>query len=162
VVDRTGGLYLDANVFIQALEGGTDIRAPIVAFFKNAADRKARLVTSELTLSEVLAKPEMNGDQMLKRAYLDLIAWSGVVTLATVTRSILVEIARYRAISQRLKITPAQDRRNFLPDAIHVVTAIEHACGYFVTGDQRINLPVDIIRVTPDGHGLQQLTEAIS
>ena len=162
MVDRSGGLYLDANVFIQALEGANDIRAPIVAFFRIAADRKTRLVTSELTLSEVLAKPELNGDQMLKGAYLDLIAWSGVVALAPVTRSILVETARYRAISQRLKITPAQDRRNFLPDAIHVVTAIEHACGCFVTGDQRINLPVDIIRVTPDGDGLQQLTEAIS
>ncbi len=162
MVDRSGGLYLDANVFIQALEGVDEIRAPIIAFFRKAVDSKARLVTSELTLSEVLAKPEMNGDQMLKRAYLDLVAWSGVVTLAPVTRSILVETARYRAISQRRGATPAQDRRNFLPDAIHVVTAIDLACGYFVSGDQRINLPVDIIRVTPDGDGLQQLTEAIS
>ena len=162
MVDRSGGLYLDANVFIGALEGESEVRAPVVAFFKHASERAWRLVTSELTLSEVLAKPEMIGDQMLKRAYLDLIAWSGVVTLAPVTRSILVETARYRAISQRLKTVQGQDRRNFLPDAIHVVTSIELACSYFVTGDQRINLPVDIIRVTPDGDGLQQLTEAIS
>jgi predicted nucleic acid-binding protein len=162
VTEHLRGLYLDANVFIQALEGVGEIRDPIVSFFKLAKDGKARVDTSELTLSEVLAKPEMNGDQTLKHAYLDLIVWSGVVTLAPVTRSILVESARYRAISRRLNSTPGRDRRNFLPDAIHVVTAIESACGHFVTGDQRINLPVDILRVAPDGDGMRQITEAIS
>jgi predicted nucleic acid-binding protein len=162
VVEPSRVLYLDANVFIQALEGIDEIRSPIIAFFRGASESGLRLVTSELTLSEVLAKPEMTGDQMLKRAYLDLMAWSGVVTLAPVTRAILVEAARYRAISLRAGPTPGQDRRNFLPDAIHVVTAIEGACGFFLTGDQRIHLPVDIVRVTPDADGLHQLSEAIS
>jgi predicted nucleic acid-binding protein len=70
-------LYLDANVFIYAIEGNADISNPLRELFDLFRSRRGIGITSELTLAEVL--PRAGGVQ--RRSYLDLILWSRIFDL---------------------------------------------------------------------------------
>jgi len=48
-----------------------------------------------------------------------------------------------------------------LPDAIHVATANEAHCRYFVTSDTRIRTPRKILRLAPDETGVAQVLGAV-
>ena len=50
-------VYLDANVFIYALEAATEHLPDLTALFDLLAAGGAAAVTSELTLAEVLPRP---------------------------------------------------------------------------------------------------------
>ncbi len=76
----TGIAYLDTNVFIDALEGEDSLSAPAGALFDAAGAMPGALVTSELTLAEVLApKGQRTRPADLGRRYIDLIVWGGVI-----------------------------------------------------------------------------------
>ena len=98
-----------------------------------------------------LVRPEVAKGETSRshRTYLDLLVFSRLVELLPVDRAVLIETADYRAVAMQ-EAVPAPDRRNFLPDAIHVVTAIRAGCGTFLARDGRIRLPAEIERLTPD------------
>ena len=52
-----GKVYLDANVFIYAVEAMAEYAVEIEALFSRIDDGSIVAATSELTLAEVLAKP---------------------------------------------------------------------------------------------------------
>ena len=89
-------------------------------------------VTSELTLAETLVKPFMDESEERQDAYKRVLLSSSGLTPAPVTRAVLVEAARLRAL-----------RRFRLPDAIHVATALLTDCAAFISNDRRLNA-VDI------------------
>ncbi len=144
-------VYLESNVFIYAVEGLGETAAPT----KRLIDRvrtggHPALVTSELTLAEVLA-PEKRADalspEMKRDAYLGLLVESGLITLVEVSRSILIDTAELRSRT-RLK----------LPDAIHLVSALAAGCRYFVSGDRDYaQMPEGIGLVRPDATGIAAL-----
>ena len=122
--------YLDANILIYLTEGETVQKAalqPLMAGFEAAA---ARIVTSDLSFTEVLVQPIRQQDQTLIEAYERLL--TGLVEALPVSRQVLWLAAQLRAAN------PAQRT----PDAIHVATATLTGAAVFVTGDRGIkNLP---------------------
>ncbi|MCC7346700.1 MAG: type II toxin-antitoxin system VapC family toxin [Variibacter sp.] len=154
-------IYLDTNVFILAFEGEPDAAEALRPLFLALQRHPEIAVTSELTLAEVLVRPERQNDTRLKRIYLDLLIWSKVVALRPVSREILIESTRYRAIAHPEKPGPEENRRNFLPDAIHVVTASSCGCRSFVARDTRLRLPAGMTRVEPDRRGVEALLEEL-
>src|ERR1700761_3969267 len=129
-------VYLDANVFIYAIEGGPAVAEPLRQLFQVFRDRRAQGVTSELTLAEVLVRAA----DVQRRNYLDLIVFSRIFELRPVSREILIETSDYRRTAGMPK----------LPDAIHIVTAIRSGCHKVVSADLRLKLPEGFELIPPD------------
>lgn len=163
VVSETNGMaessfspiYLDTNFFIKAVEGLDEAAAPAKSLIAKMRQRPGIAATSEITFAEVLA-PSRQVDglppQMKRRAYLDLLLWSGFVALIPVSRNILIETAKLRTTG-RFK----------LPDAIHLVSAIQVRCRFFVSADKDFDkMPEGIERLDCNHDSLPRLLEALS
>ena len=131
-------VYLDANVFIYALEGFPQY-TPILGELFDALDAGLlQSATSELTVGEVLVKPFVDDNAELQATYEDALQNSSSLEIIPVSRQILIDAARLRATSESLR----------LPDAIHIATARGAGCRNLVTNDKRI-------RSLPEIHILQ-------
>ena len=130
LIEALGGrrTYLDANVFVYAVEGGTPFDEVLGDLFGWVARAEQEGLTSELTLAEALVKPFADGDVERQAAFERAVRTQGGLSVAPVTRAVLVEAARLRAVVTSLK----------LPDAIHAATALRHGCAVFLTNDRRI------------------------
>jgi predicted nucleic acid-binding protein len=149
-------IYLDTNVFIQAVEGLDEDAAPAKTLIKALRHQHSGIAaTSEITFAEVLAPPKRSDAlplHMKRRAYLDLLLWSGFIALIPVSRDILIETAALRVMG-RLK----------LPDAVHLVSATHAGCRFFVSADRDFDkIPEGMERVNCDHDGLPRLLEALS
>jgi predicted nucleic acid-binding protein len=148
-------IYLDANVFIQAVEGTPDTAAPPKKLIGFLRSRPGLAVTSEVTFAEVLAPPQREDALPLhikRRAYLDLLLWSAFIKLIPVSRDILIETADLRTVA-RLK----------LPDAIHIVSAIRGGCRYLISSDKDFRkLPAGMTLLGPDEPGIEHLLKALA
>lgn len=101
-----------------------------------AADRgQVRLITSAITLLEVLVVPLRAGDAVLARRYEELLSHSRGLTLVDLRRPILRAAAHLRAVHAMRT-----------PDAIQLAAAATERCGSFLTNDRRLpdlpSLPV--------------------
>jgi predicted nucleic acid-binding protein len=135
--------YLDANVFILALEGSDHAPQKLFRVARAGADW---LVTSELTLAEIMAGVEKRQSSQLRTLYWNLLIGSRLVELAAVSRDLLLETARLRA-RHAGKLT--------LPDAIHLATAIAHGCRNFKTAARAVKSPEGgPVIVRPDAEGV--------
>jgi len=128
-----GEIYFDTNIFIYALEDSKEHREQIAALFARIQQTGSLLVTSELTLAECLVKPFENEDELSIQHYERYIKNSEFLKVKAVTRTILKEAARNKAIY-----------RNKLPDSIHLATAMHSGCAIFVTNDANIRSPDNI------------------
>jgi len=124
-------LYLDANIFVYALEAISGWAERAKEVFQAIDSGTCSAVTSELTLSECLVKPLALGRADIVREYLNAIQTRRFLTVVPVGREILIEAARLRAVSG-IK----------LPDAIHAATALANGCTRFITNDQRLRAVV--------------------
>lgn len=149
-------LYVDTNGFIVAFETVGDASDAMKQLLGAAMAKRVRLLTSELTLAELLIVPVRNGNARLKRAYMQALIWSQAVELVPISREILIETTTYRANADQGGVDKP-DRRNFLPDAIHVVTAVTNACAVFIGNDKRLRLPAGIEKITPAAATLESL-----
>jgi len=141
-------LYIDAKVFIRAIEGSADIADPLRELFDALRANPGTGVTSELTLAEVLAK----ASDPQRRNYLNLIVWSRIFDLRPVSRDILMETADYREKAGWPK----------LPDAIYVVTAIRAGCRRILSADLRLKLPDGYSLLSPTTENLSRLIQEFS
>jgi predicted nucleic acid-binding protein len=148
-------VYVDSNVFIYAVEGVPETAAPARKLIKSLRDRPGLMLTSEISLAEVLAPSKRRGAWPLptkRRAYLDLLVWSKSVTLIPATRDILIRTADLR------KMTSLK-----LPDAIHLVSAISNNCKYLVSGDHDFKkLPSGIRHIRPDEKEIDGLLKVLA
>jgi len=119
--------YIDANLFIYAVEQVAPFAAVLDTLFRQVASGAQTAVTSELTLAEVLVRPFAATSEQDRMAFERAVRTQGGLRVVPVSRGILVEAARLRA-STRLK----------LPDAIHLATAMQYECPVFLTNDTRI------------------------
>ncbi len=155
-------VYLDSMVFIYAVEGD-DSTAPAARELMAALRQQSgAALTSELSLAEVLAPATRNSHvsvqdqdkplpfQLRQELYLDLMTTGSFLTLAPITREILLETAELR-----------RSKPHKLPDAIHVVTAIRTGCRFLVSADRRIHAPHPITKLIPDNDGVAQLLRAL-
>ena len=141
-------VYLDANVFIYAIEGQPDVAALMRELFELFRDRRGIGVTSELTLAEVLPRAV----DIRRRNYFNLIVWSRIFDLQPVSREVLIETADYRKAAGMPK----------LPDAIHMVTAIRTGCRKVMSADARLKLPQGFSLIRPDQESLCELITELS
>ncbi len=128
--------YLDTNIVIAFVE--TD-RWDLLDVFDMAAAHQSRLVTSDLTLAEVLVKPMKEGLDLMIDVYKAFLTSGDVLTVAPIGQDVLAEAARLRA-----------SLGNKLPDAIHVATASLHGCTAFVSDDRKVKLPTGMERRSSD------------
>jgi len=148
-------VYLDANVFIDFIQGEAELSEPARVLFETLRKRPFSAITSELTLAEVLA-PSSKGRKLwpdLKRQNLDLMVWSRFIGLEPISRSVLYE-------SVALRSTKATGRLK-LPDAIHLATAILGRCRLFISRDRGIPTPTGMRRVVVDSASLVEIAEAL-
>lgn len=123
-----GRSYLDTNAFIEAIEGSGTVSHLLLDLLSGEAGPGRSLVTSELTLAELLVKPLALGRSDLVEAYEAAVASTRTLGVVEVGREILVAAARLRAEQKSLK----------MPDAIHVATAHRAGCSRFRSNDRQL------------------------
>ena len=137
-------VYLDANIFIYAVEGFERYAGLCKAILKAVEEMKIHAVTSELTLTEVLVGPFKAKNLELAKLYDELLDTQDDLDMASVSRPILVKAAELRA-----------DLGLKSPDAIHVATALLHNSEFFFTADMSLRVPRPLKIVT-----LEELLDA--
>jgi predicted nucleic acid-binding protein len=148
-------IYLETNFFIKAVEGTPEAAAPPRKLIQALRARPGLAATSEITFAETLA-PAQRKDAMplhlKRRVYLNLLLWSGFVTLIPVSRDVLIETADLRGV-KRMK----------LPDAIHLVSAMRSRCRFLVSSDIDFEgLPQGMTRIEPDHDGIENLLKTFA
>ena len=140
-------IYFDANAFMYGFEGAPTVAEPVQALLAELQRRPGCGVTSELVLAELLAPVEREGAlpvEIRRTLYLNLLVAGRMFSLRPVTRDILIETASLRR-SIRLK----------LPDAVHMVTAVQAGCRFFLSNDRDVRqTPPSLRAVKPDAAGV--------
>ncbi|WP_294539430.1 type II toxin-antitoxin system VapC family toxin [uncultured Rhodoblastus sp.] len=147
---QTGALaYLDANVFIDFVEGKPELAEKARDLFLGLGGATGVFTTSELTLAEVLSPSRTSPGQ--RRLYMSLIIWNPALALIPISRDILIETAELRKYSGHK-----------LPDAIHVVTALRQKCRFMISRDKDMDkLPTGALsRLEPGPTTVAALIEA--
>jgi predicted nucleic acid-binding protein len=133
-----GPVAVDTVVFVHFVEQHTELLPVIRPLFVAADSGSLRLVTSAITLLEVLVVPYRAGDLALASRYETLLTRSRGLTLVELERQVLRAAAHLRARSGIRT-----------PDALQIAAALAHRCSAFITNDQRLprvsDLPVFLL-----------------
>lgn len=122
-----GPVAVDTAVFIYFAEGHPAFLSLARQIF-TAADRgETEVVTSEITLLEVLVVPYRAGNLPLAARYEALLTRSRGVRLVPVDRGLLRAAAQLRAVHGIRT-----------PDALQLAAALTARCSAFVTNDRRL------------------------
>jgi predicted nucleic acid-binding protein len=120
----SGPVYVDTSAVIYAVEKIEPYLSASAPLWEALNDGKQEIVTSDLTLLEVLVKPLRDGNAVLVTLYRTVLLGTTGFTCLPITRPLLEEAARLRAQHQ-LKT----------PVAIHAASALEAGATLFVTND---------------------------
>ncbi len=156
-MEGIGRIYIDANVFIAAFETTGNLADKAARLLSEVAVAlPQKLVTSELTLAELLVLPMRTSNYTLVNLYSGLLVSNSRLDVRPATRDILIKAAELRAQ------TPSRK----LPDAVHVATAIQSGCTYILSADKGIGSPpvdaMSLIVLRPDEPTLSSLIESLS
>ncbi len=124
MLPESGTVYLDANSIIYTIEGIEPYLTMLDPIWDAVQARTLTIITSDLTLLEVLVGPLKRGDKALEIDYRTVLQTSQGVQLIPISHPVLEQAASLRATTS-LKT----------PDAIHAATALIVGCGLFVTND---------------------------
>lgn len=122
----SGAVALDTSAFIYYIEDDPRY-APLLEPIFTRAGRELTVVTSAMTLLEVLVVPIRRGQAQLADRYDELLTRSRGVKLVDITRDQLRAAASLRAV------LPIKT-----PDALQVVAATSAGCKVFITNDRRL------------------------
>lgn len=125
---RGSTVGLDTGPLIYYIEESPALVAKVVPFFEAAERGEFRIVTSIVTLIEVLVHPVREGRSDLAQEYRDVLLHSTSLIAVPVDEVIAEEAARLRA-QFNLRT----------PDAIQLATATRSGASHFLTSDA--NLP---------------------
>ncbi len=119
-------VFLDSNLFIYQLEdlGPRGQRANFI--FQRLFHRQDTILTSTLTLGEVLVKPIRTGNRALETKYKELM------------REPEVKVLSFDRAAGEIFARVRQDRSIKAPDAIQLATAASAGCDLFITNDDRL------------------------
>ena len=120
-------MYLDANVFVYALEGEPALRALALSVLDAVDTGEVVACTGEITLAEVLVAPYRQGNAGLAAAYETLLGPRSPVDVFPTTAQTWRDAARLRS-QTALR----------LPDAVHLATALQAGADVFLTHDHRL------------------------
>ena len=117
-------LGIDTAPLIYFVERHPLFSSVVRAFFERAERGELSLVTSTLTLAEVLTKPFAQGAEAIATTYRSILTTSPHIRLVPIDIATAEHAARLRA-KYRLKT----------PDAIQVAVAARSGCDAFLTND---------------------------
>ena len=119
-------IFLDTNFFLYLIEGESRRAARARHLLRAFSARKDELLTSVLSLGEILAAPLQRGDHVLVHRYRQIFKGKGIAVLPF-TDSAAEAFARLRA----QETVP-------LADAIQLAIAGAAGCDLFLTCDDRL------------------------
>lgn len=122
-----GRTAVDTAVFIYLIEEHPDFLPLVAPIFEETARGKRELVTSALTVFEVLVVPYRAGDLALAERYEALLTRSRGLRLVELDRGQLRAAAQLRALY-----------RVRTPDALQLAAALSHNCAAFLTNDRAL------------------------
>ena len=120
-------IFWDANLFIYLFEQNPEWSPQVVQFREAMLARGDKLLTSWLTVGEVLTKPKELGNAILEKSYLNFFL-SGSVDLIPFDGD---AARRYAEIRSRERVRPA--------DSIQLACAAAAGADLFVTNDTRLS-----------------------
>jgi predicted nucleic acid-binding protein len=122
-----GAAAIDTSIFIYFIEEHPRFLSLVLPLFEEADGGQRELVTSAVTLLEVLVVPYRAGDVQLAERYELLLTRSRGVRIVDITRDQL------RAAAQLRAVTGVRT-----PDALQLVCAIGTGCKAFLTNDRAL------------------------
>jgi predicted nucleic acid-binding protein len=120
-------VFWDTNLFIYLFEQNAEWSPRVIELRRRMLARGDELLTSYLTVGEVITKPKQLNNAMLERSYLNFFS-GGSVELVGFS---LEAAQRYGDIRSRQRIRPA--------DAIQLACASAARTDLFVTNDNRLS-----------------------
>jgi predicted nucleic acid-binding protein len=141
LIDRLGpgAVAVDTPIFIYLIEEHPIYLPEVEPLFEQAAAGKRELVTSSLTLLELLVVPYRSGDSRLAEQY------EAVLTRGRGIRMVDISLAHLRIAARLRSATKVKT-----PDALQLAAALDQRCPAFLTNDRRV----------PDVAGLRVVTLA--
>jgi predicted nucleic acid-binding protein len=118
-------IFWDSNLFIYFFEGNDERSLATKKLRRSMLDRGDQLLTSTLTLGEILVKPLERGDTLLCKRYQEALS-----AIALIVPFDLKVAHRYAAVRSSTAIKA--------PDAIQLACAAEAGVDLFVTNDRRL------------------------
>jgi predicted nucleic acid-binding protein len=119
-------IFLDTNFFIYLIEGSSPNAARASYLLRAFSARKDEILTSAMSLGEVLVAPLRNGDYALAQKYRGIFRGQGITVLPFQEQT----AEAFARIRIRAAIKP--------PDAIQLATAGTAGCDLFLTNDERL------------------------
>ena len=119
-------IFWDTNLFVYLIEDAGERARQVIALRQWMIEREDELLTSALTLGEVLVKPIETGDEQLRHRYEHAIR-AGATVLPFDER-VALKFAEIR-----------QDRSIRAPDAIQLACASAAGTDLFITNDDRLS-----------------------
>ncbi len=117
---------LDTAPLIYFIEEHTTYLGALTEFFETVDKGEVNVVTSTITLTEVLIHPLRSQNVDLAAEYREILLNSNITTL-----DISSEIAEYGAL-----LRSQYNLRT--PDALHIAKAIKSGAGFFLTNDTKL------------------------
>jgi predicted nucleic acid-binding protein len=128
IADFGGGpVGMDTAIFIHSIEEHPQFLPLVGSLVREVNEGRKELVTSALTLFEVLVEPYRSGDHLLAERYKALLTQSRGVHVADVSRDHL------RAAAQLRAATGVKT-----PDSLQVVASLAFGCTAFLTNDREL------------------------
>ena len=118
-------IFWDTNLFIYLFEDYGELSKRVTSLRRSMLERGDQLVTSTLTLGEILVKPFERGENELARKYEQTI---------TATSQVLAFNATAAGIYARLRC----NRSIRAPDAIQLSCAAASGVDLFITNDEHL------------------------
>jgi predicted nucleic acid-binding protein len=122
-----GPLGVDTAIFIYFIEEHPKFLPLIEPLFHAVDEGRLEMITSSLTLLEVLVVPYRTGDHLLATRYESILARSRGVHIADISRDHLRAAAQLRA-NTGVKT----------PDSLQLVAALAGGCTAFLTNDRAL------------------------
>lgn len=126
-------LGIETAPFIYFVEKHPDYVAKMRSIFQRVDEAQLQVITSTITLTEVLTLPFETGNVSYQRAYREMLLNTASITTLPVTASIAEKAAELRA-RHRLRT----------PDALHIATALVSGCDAFLTNDLKLKRVTEI------------------
>ena len=122
-----GPVAVDTAIFVHFIEEHPVYLPEVEPLFQEAAAGRRELVTSSLTLLELLVVPYRNGNRRLAAQY------EAVLTQGRGIKMVDVSIEHIRIAAQLRASTKVAT-----PDALQLAAALDQRCGVFLTNDRRV------------------------
>lgn len=120
-------IAIDTAILIYYIERHERFGEVVRPLFEAADRGDVELVTSTVTLLEVLVVPYRTGDSRLAERYEALLTRSRGLTMVELGRPVIRAAAQLRAVHSLRT-----------PDALQIAAALSRGCGSFLTNDRRL------------------------